>query len=251
MKSSTGAPFTSKSQRSEGSLTGEVRRVESLSSKERDAMFSLMTLYFSDVSRTIFERDLSEKEWCILLLDARNRIKGFSTMALVRTVVDERPISAVYSGDTIVDRQYWGESVLSRIWSRHAFTLAAGIRDAPVYWFLVSSGYKTYRFLTTFFREFYPTRECSTPPETKRVMDALAHARFPGQYDPEAGVVYPESAAPLQPGVAEVTARRLTDPHVAFFVSANPGHARGDELVCLAELVPENLTPAGRRMLGP
>jgi hypothetical protein len=251
MKSSTGASPTSRSQRSEKRLSGEVRRVESLSSKEIDEMFSLLARYFSNVSRIVFEWDLSEKEWCILLTDASGHIKGFSTMMLVRTVVDDRPVAAVYSGDTIVDREHWGESVLSRLWSRHAFDLAAGINDAPVYWFLLSSGYKTYRFLTTFFREFYPTYKRTTPPGTKRVMDALAHARFPGQFDPEAGVVHPEDAAPLRFGVADVTDRRLADLHVAFFVSANPGHARGDELVCLTELAPENLTPAGRRMLGP
>ena len=82
-------------------------------------------------------------------------------------------------------------------------------------------------------------------------MEALAQAKFSGRFDREAGVVRPESAAPLRSGVADVTEKRLADPHVAFFVSANPGHARGDELVCLTELAPENLTPAGRRMLGP
>jgi hypothetical protein len=50
--------------------------------------------------------------------------------------------------------------------------------------------------------------------------------------------------------VAEIDAQRLADPHVAYFQAANPGHARGDELACLAELALENLTPAGRRMLG-
>ena len=251
MQRSTDASPTSRSQRSEKSLTGEVRLVENLSKKERGEMFSLMARYFSNVSRTVFERDLSEKEWCILLTDASGYIKGFSTMMLVRMVVDDRPVAAVYSGDTIVDREHWGESILSRLWSRHAFDLASGIPEAPVYWFLLSSGYKTYRFLTTFFEEFYPTYKRPTPPEAQQVMEALAHARFPGQFDPEAGVVYPENAAPLRFGVADVTDRHLADPHVAFFISANPGHTRGDELVCLTELATENLTPAGRRMLGP
>jgi hypothetical protein len=31
----------------------------------------------------------------------------------------------------------------------------------------------------------------------------------------------------------------------------NPGHADGDELVCLAELSDANLTAAGRRMVRP
>lgn len=242
---------TSRSRRSENSLSGEVRPVVRLSSREREEMFSLMVHYFSNVSRTVFERDLSEKEWCIVLTDDSGRVKGFSTMMLLRTVVDGRPVAAVYSGDTIVDREHWGESILSKLWSRHAFDLASGTSEEPVYWFLVSSGYKTYRFLTTFFREFYPTHERQTPPEVKRVMHALANARFPGQFDPEAGVVRPENTAPLRFGVANVTDRHLADPHVAFFVSANPGHARGDELVCLTELARENLTPAGRRMLGP
>jgi hypothetical protein len=56
--------------------------------------------------------------------------------------------------------------------------------------------------------------------------------------------------AALRPGVAEIDAQRLADPHVAFFRDINPGHARGDELACITELTLENLTPAGRRMLG-
>jgi hypothetical protein len=250
MEGSTTAPRTSRSQHYERGLSGDVRCVESLSLEKRGEMLSLMARYFSNVSRSVFERDLSEKEWCVVLTDGSGRIKGFSTMMLMRATVEGRPVAAVYSGDTIVDREHWGESLLSRLWARHAFGLAAVVRGAPLYWFLVSSGYKTYRFLTTFFREFHPAYGRPVPPETKRIMDALAHSRFPGQYDPETGIVRPENATPLRPGVADVTDRRLSDPHVAFFVSANPGHARGDELVCLTELTPENLTPAGRRMLG-
>jgi len=41
----------------------------------------------------------------------------------------------------------------------------------------------------------------------------------------------------------------MDDPHVAFFVRRNPGHARGDELACLCELNESNLTRAGRRMV--
>src|SRR5690349_23459155 len=44
--------------------------------------------------------------------------------------------------------------------------------------------------------------------------------------------------------------QRLKDPHVSFFINANPGHVGGDELACLAELSRANLTPAGRRMVG-
>jgi hypothetical protein len=37
---------------------------------------------------------------------------------------------------------------------------------------------------------------------------------------------------------------------VAFFARRNPGHERGDELVCLARVAPDNLTALGRRLAG-
>ncbi len=55
----------------------------------------------------------------------------------------------------------------------------------------------------------------------------------------------------LRPDVAEVTPERLRDPHVSFFVRRNPGHARGDELCCLAPLTRANFTPAAYRVIGP
>ncbi len=45
-----------------------------------------------------------------------------------------------------------------------------------------------------------------------------------------------------------ISNERLRNPHVAFFAQRNPGHGNGDELVCITELGPGNLTPAGRRM---
>ena len=44
-------------------------------------------------------------------------------------------------------------------------------------------------------------------------------------------------------------AERQLDPHVDYFLARNPGHERGDELVCLTEIRAENLTPAGLRMV--
>ena len=50
-------------------------------------------------------------------------------------------------------------------------------------------------------------------------------------------------------GVAEATEQRLRDPLIEFFVRSNPGHAQGDELVCVAPISRSNLTRAGHRLL--
>jgi hypothetical protein len=162
-------------------------------------------------------------------------------------------VVAFFSGDTVVERAYWGGTELPRRFARHVFALAdAERRAAPgaaVYWFLICSGYKTYRFLPVFFREFFPTHRRPTPASARRILDTLATHKFRAAYDAPAGVVRPRPAPRLRPGVAEVGPELLRNPDVAFFVAANPGYAAGDELACLAELRPENLTRAGRRML--
>ena len=55
----------------------------------------------------------------------------------------------------------------------------------------------------------------------------------------------------LRDDIAPITAERLTDPHVRFFVERNSGHAQGDELCCLAPLTRANFTPAAYRVIGP
>lgn len=234
-----------------GRLAGEVRLAADLTRAERASMYALLDTYFANVTERQFAADLAEKQWVILLRDRDSgTISGFSTLMRFDVSVDGSPVVGIYSGDTIVAREYWGESVLPRVWSRYTFSIAASIREARVYWLLICSGYKTYRFLPVFFREFFPTYERETPTATRRLIDVLARTKFGPAFDAERGVVRFRESSPLQPGVADVTDRRLRDPHVAFFAAANPGHTRGDELVCITELVPSNLTPAGKRMVG-
>lgn len=233
-----------------GRLTGQIELPRRLAETQRTEMYHLLAHYFGNVTRLQFEHDLAEKEWVILLKDAvSGQIQGFSTLKRLQVEVDGRPLVAFFSGDTIIERAYWGEAELPRLWGRHVFNLAVESGEAEVYWFLISSGYKTYRFLPVFFREFYPSYQRPTPPAIKRRLDALARLKFPSEYDPERGIIRLAEAAPLRSGVAEITPRRLKDPHVAFFIEANPGHTCGEQLACLAALRHDNLTAAGRRML--
>jgi hypothetical protein len=242
-------------------LMGRVLRVAELTSIEREQMYILLSQYFTKVSRYRFEQDLAEKEWVVLLTDTSHSgcsqsgpIKGFSTLMQLQSLLDDQPIIAFFSGDTIVHHNYWRETMLPRLWGRHVFGLAESIRDSSqntkIYWFLISSGYKTYRFLPVFFREFYPNYKSPMPPFIKRVLDTLAQQKFLSEYDPIRGIIRFTEATPLRSGVAEITERQLKDPHVAFFLAANPGHICGDELACLTELTMENLTIAGQRMIG-
>jgi hypothetical protein len=235
-------------------LEGAVVPSERLTAEDRRAMYALLEMYFSGTDRRRFEGDLQEKDAVILLRDAASgQVQGFSTFMQMSTHVDGQEVVAFFSGDTIVDREYWGETLLSRLWGRAIFAeadrIAAARPEARLYWFLICSGYKTWRFLPLFFREFYPNADVATPSHIKRILDTLAAHKFGNEYLPGPGIVRFRSAAPLRPGVADLTDQRLRDPRVAFFARMNPNHAQGDELACLAELSRTNLTRAAHRML--
>lgn len=212
-------------------------------------MFRVFSENFDGATMEIFERDLSNKNWVILLSDDETKeLEGFSTLALYETEFNGKPISVVYSGDTIIRREYWGTPELPKSWIHTVLEKSANMVQ-PLYWLLISSGYKTYRFLTVFYKEFYPCYDKPTPPEMQAIMEYLAAQRFGADYHCEEGVVrFADGATPLRDGIAEVTEERLQDPHVAFYIAKNPGHVNGDELVCITQIHPDNFTPAGRRM---
>jgi hypothetical protein len=233
-------------------LRGRLVRVDEVTREQRDAMFALMRQHYENVRRDTFERDLDEKRWVIQLLGPDGgRLCGFSTQMLLEASVGGRPVTALYSGDTIVAREHWGDTALTHVWGRLALELM-GAHGGGLYWFLISKGYKTYRFLPIFFDEFYPRHDRPTPPGARAVLDALGRARFGAGYDAAAGLVRGGPGKDrLRPGVADLTPGRLRDPHVAFFARRNPGHARGDELCCLAPLTRANFTAAAWRVIGP
>lgn len=218
----------------------------SVAAADRASMCALLDEYFEGVSRARFDDDLDEKDWVILLRDrASGALAGFTTFMRF-TCASEPGVVAFFSGDTIVRREAWNETLLARAWSRLAFGLASREAGVHVYWFLICSGFRTYRFLPVFFREFYPRVATATPARIKQISDRLATAKFGHQYVSGAGVVRPAWPTPLRGDAAAVPSR--PDPHVSFFLSSNPGHTSGHELVCLAPLAPDNLTGAGRRM---
>jgi hypothetical protein len=228
-------------------------------------MFALMEEYYDGVTRVAFEADLDEKQWVIQLTDPlTGAICGFSTQMLIPLEIGEhgkrigagsnnaRPVSVLFSGDTIVRREHWGSNPLAQQWGRLALRLIDAFPDTEWYWFLTTKGYRTYRFLPVFFHEFYPRHDIRTPEWAARISRAAALAKCPADYDPDAGIIrVSRRSYRLREGVANVSASRLGDPHIRFFVGRNPRHDRGDELCCIAPLARENFTRAAYRVIGP
>ena len=227
-------------------ITGRIRRIGDLSAHQRGQMFALMAQYYEQVDVNEFEADLSEKEWVIEVADqSTGTLLGFSTQMILTVRQPGGPVRALFSGDTIVDERIRQRNPLARLWGRLALSLIDEYAGEDLYWFLISKGYKTYRFLPLFFHEFYPCCDTPPPPRIAELIAALGRFKYSAAYDPAAGIVRAgENSCRLRPGAADVTPERLRDRHVRFFCARNPQHQRGDELCCLAPLTRANFTIA-------
>lgn len=220
-----------------------------LDSGERGRMLGLLGRHFAGITRDRFEADLAEKNWALLLEDGEGALVGFSSIHYHPAVHDGETLGIVYSGDTIVDPAAWNASVLAPAWIAAVRLLHRDHPGRRLFWLLITSGFRTYRFLPTFWREFFPRHDRPTPPALAALAARLAGERFGSSYDPATGIVRFAAPQVLRNGLGGIPPSRLDNPHVAFFARANPGHARGDELVCLTDLSDANLTPAGLRMV--
>jgi hypothetical protein len=223
--------------------------VRDLDDSQRQAMFEIFARHYDQVSRDRFEADLGEKDGVVILTGPDGCLSGFSTQKTLRARVGERDVRALFSGDTVIDRSQWGEQELCRGWSRYAGMVLAEEPDTPLYWLLVSKGYRTYLYLPLFFREFYPRVDVPTPPAAQQALDTFAGLKFGEHYHSGTGLIaFPHSMGQLTGELAIVPPHRREHAHVRFFLERNPDYASGTELACLAEISLDNLTSFGRRL---
>ncbi|MBW4643120.1 MAG: hypothetical protein KME23_09020 [Goleter apudmare HA4340-LM2] len=223
--------------------------VQKLQPSDRIAMYALLNTHFQGVTWEVFQTDLQRKNWVLLLRDEiTDTLKGFSTLMLYQTTFLGEKISVVYSGDTIVDPSAWSSTTLPRTWIAAVNFLRQYHAENKLYWLFICSGFRTYRFLPTFWQEFYPRYDAATPADVGNLIANLAREYYGDFYQEASGIVRFPHPQILREGLIEIPAGRQTNPHIKFFEEQNPDYRLGDELVCLTEIKYANLTRAGQRM---
>lgn len=226
-------------------LEAIVRARADLDSLEVERMHRLYAAYYDAAPEDQFRGDLAAKDFIIELREGAE-LRGFSTLALMDFARGER--RAIYSGDTIIDHRYWGEQALAHAFCAFAGRIKAAAPAVPLYWFLISKGHRTYRYLGVFARRYFPSPDEPTCPQAKAWLDELATRRFGAAYVPQLGLVrFPRSRGHLKAewaGVRDVVRERA---EARFFLERNPRYHEGDELCCLAALEVDNLRSLARK----
>jgi len=203
--------------------------IERLEYRWIEEMWALYTKHYDNVDRAVFDRDLSEKQVVFLAFDARTgAVGGFSTAVMSTHRYGGRRIGVYFSGDTMVDPRYWGQRALHRAVVGTLLTWRLRHPFRRLYWHLVCNGYRTFLSLANNFPEYWPHAERELPEWERGLIDQITGQRFGSKWCPDRGVV--TDTVRLKAHVASFTPEVRALPAVQFFVGANPGYARGDEL---------------------
>jgi len=223
-----------------------VRR-DTLTDSQIERMYAIYASYYDATNHALFLDDLGHKSHVIELV-ADGEVCGFSTLALLHFEHRRVPNLAIFSGDTIIDQAYWGDQALVAAFCHFAGTLKASDPARPLFWFLISKGYRTYRYLSLFAHRYYPSHAGPTPQPMCERLDILGRQKFGASFDAASSIIrFAESRGHLKPQWADVRPQLRVHPVVRFFLDHNPGYAQGDELACLTELDTVNLRSFARR----
>lgn len=209
----------------------------SVSPEEVQAMWRLFQRYYEAVSEEEFLADLREKSHVIMLRTAgTTSIQGFSTLVVSEERLRERTVDVVFSGDTIVDSRHWGDRSLQRAFVRFILRRKLTRPLRPIYWLLLTKGYKTYLLLARNFVTYFPRVGRATPELYSSLITRVCRRRYGEAYCAAEGLVrFAQSHGQLKPGVVPLYGSQLEDPDIAYFLQRNPDYARGVELACLGE----------------
>lgn len=219
------------------------RSIKSVSVSHIRQMYDLYAQYYENTSLEVFLKDLSNKSGVIMVeRTADDRMVGFSTQTFFDLNVDGKRVRGIFSGDTVIEKAYWGNNALANTFYRRLIIERLKRPFVPFYWFLISKGYKTYLLMTNNFYNYYPNVN-GKDEKYKRITQAYCSTLFPEAFDSKNMLLDSgQDYVRLKEAVADITPElKAANPHIDFFDKVNPSWRRGTEVPCLAACDYESL----------
>ena len=230
-----------------GEYHTKLKKITELSDDIRQDIVDLYLNYYDGSDEKQVLTDLASKRE-VLLLYHDSLLVGFTTLQVYEHEWLNKQVRVVYSGDTVVERAHWGQQALAFGWITRMGEIKSEEPDLPLYWFVIIKGHRTFKYLPTFGKSFYPHWSIDRS-DLKSLADSLAMDKFGEFYNSETGIIeFSESQGHLKEDIAYPTEEESSKESVQFFLEKNPNYLLGHELVCICELEEENMKPLTKRI---
>lgn len=201
-------------------------------------MYAIYEKYYENTNFGLFLSDLNKKQGAILIFHPlSNIIVGFSTIAINQFKVGKKNYTTVFSGDTVIEKEFWGSRALTVGMVKFLIKLRIKRPTDKLYWILISKGYKTYLLLANNFYRYYPNVD-GKHADLAPIVEYYCEQYFADYYDEQTGLLnFGDDYQPLKGEVAPISEKmRRQNRKIKFFEDMNPSWTAGTELPCIGEL---------------
>jgi hypothetical protein len=231
-------------------ITSQTKAITACSLGEMKECYSLLERDFDGVTWKEFLRDFCEKDHVMVLLSDSGAIVGFSTLMTIALDIPGRKVWAIFSGDTAVMRECRDSTGFSVELAKYFAETAEKYPNDETYYVLISKGWRTYRVVPFYFKEFAPSYRSPTDMAHREVIDAFGRKKYPKNYDSNSGLlIFDGTTQRLKAESTDAIAPTKPNKDADFFFKKNPDFLLGNEIVCAARVTPENFTEATKRLL--
>ncbi|MGM0579956.1 MAG: hypothetical protein ACQETL_04715 [Bacteroidota bacterium] len=232
-------------------LSFQLVEIKDINFSSRKRMFELMFSCYNKITEDTFNTDLNKKQYVGLIKDQDNMVQGFTTFAINPNSTNESNYNVLFSGDTIIAPEYWGTQVMKYGWCKAVGSIIASDATKPWYWYLLSKGHRTYMFLPLFFKDYFPSIEPSeSDDQLKKIASDISLKLYGDCWKEEEGVIrFKESQGELKEELIQASYQKKGSKFVQFFLKKNPAFYKGEELVCIAHLHPENFLRSAKDLI--
>lgn len=215
-------------------VTGQFRPIADISVADCLSMYNLFIQYYDNTPLDVFVRDMSRKTGVFVISRVKDdKLVGFSTITNFEVDSNGKRVRCLFSGDTVVDRAYWGTSALRITTFLYVIRQKILHPFTPLYWYLISMGYRTYMVMANNFPNYYPCVDGDKPELRDIAVQASEHL-FPGMLDRDRMMIhFGDDACKLKGDVTPITPADRQHPKIAFFEKRNPRWMHGDEMPCV------------------
>lgn len=221
-----------------------------LTPERRAAMFALLSVWFEGYGEEYFNEELNGLDHCVLQEDpGSGELVGFATIYRQETEIGGTPVGAFHTAHCILERRFWGSNGLVRAMLTEMVARARADRSGRLwYWSYSAVGYRSYRYMPMLFIRHTPHLDDAPDGLDRAFRDHIGRECFARFYDADSGTVdWKWQGYGLTEEARAISEAKLDSPAVAQFRRLNPRWADSVEILCLARLTDDNLTPFGRR----
>ena len=219
-------------------LVAHFKKIKNISVPQLLEMHKIFVQYYHNADLKTFVTDMGAKTGVIILQDKKEkRIVGFSTWTEIELMAGGKKSLGIFSGDTVVEKKYWGNKELQKRFVKQLLKTKIKKPKTPIFWLLISKGYKTYLLLTNNFPKHYPSHDKNNI-KLESIVDDYCQQLYPSAYNTTERLLdFGDEYQHLKGDVASIT-QNMTDSHpeIRHFQKLNPSWRQGTELPCVGEV---------------